>query len=179
MCYHLQVLNQLETDWRHVEGVYQKFFDDVTVMASKRHEGSGVKACEPFDFSKMVPYSPQVVAGFIAERYSIGLKEGWESAQKTIQFDLRSDIADYVKRHWRANRADSVKFSTLYSNITYKYLLVPVWISSFKYKEKIYQFAVNGQTGKVGGKAPVSALRVIMAILIGIGAIVGLYYLLK
>ena len=168
-----------ETDWRHVEGVYQKFFDDVTVMASKRHEGSGVKACEPFDFSKMVPYSPQVVAGFIAERYSIGLKEGWESAQKTIQFDLRSDIADYVKRHWRANRADSVKFSTLYSNITYKYLLVPVWISSFKYKEKIYQFAVNGQTGKVGGKAPVSALRVIMAILIGIGAIVGLYYLLK
>ena len=168
-----------ETNWMRVSGVYQKFFDDVTVMASKRQENSGVKACEPFDFTKLVPYSPQVVAGFIAERYSVGLKEGWESAQKTIQFKLNSDISEYVRHHWRANRSDSVKFSTLYSNITYKYLLVPAWISSFKYKDKVYQFAVNGQTGRVGGKAPVSALRVILAILIGIGVIAGLYFLLK
>ena len=69
-----------ETNWMRVSGVYQKFFDDVTVMASKRQENSGVKACEPFDFTKLVPYSPQVVAGFIAERYSVGLKEGWVRA---------------------------------------------------------------------------------------------------
>ena len=165
------------TDWRHVSGIYQKFFDDVTVMASKRQTDSGVRACEPFDFSKLVPYSPQVVAGFIAERYSIGLKEGWESAQKTIQSRLHSDISSYVRRHWNANRADSVRFSTLYSNITYKYLLVPTWISSFKYKDKVYQFAVNGQTGKVGGKAPVSVWRVLIAIALGIALIALLAYL--
>lgn len=160
-----------QTDWRHVNGVYQEFFDDVTVMASKRQTDSGVRACEPFDFSQLVPYSPQVVAGFIAERYSIGLKDGWESAQHTIQSRLRSDISSYVRRHWNADRADSVRFSTLYSNITYKYLLVPTWISSFKYKDKVYQFAVNGQTGKVGGKAPVSVWRVLIAIAIGIALI--------
>lgn len=171
--------SRTETNWMRVNGVYQRFFDDVTVMASKRQKNSGVKACEPFNFSKLVPYSPQVVAGFIAERYSIGLKEGWGVAQKTIQFHLNSDISEYVRHHWKANRADSVKFSTLYSNITYKYLLVPTWISSFRYKDKVYQFAVNGQTGKVGGKAPVSALRVILAILIGAGVIAGLYFLLR
>ena len=166
------------TDWRHVSGVYQEFFDDVTVMASKRQEDSGVRACEPFDFSKLVPYSPQVLAGFVAERYSVGLKEGWNSAQKTIQSNLRSDIQSYIRRHWNADQADSVHFSTLYSNITYKYLLVPTWISSFKYKDKVYQFAVNGQTGKVGGKSPVSALRVILFILGIIGLIAALAYLL-
>ena len=171
--------SRTETDWRHVSGVYQEFFDDVPVMASKRQENSGVRECEPFDFSKLVPYSPQVVAGFIAERYSIGLKEGWDIAQKDIQSDLHSSISSYVRRHWRADRADSIWFSTIYSNITYKYLLVPVWISSFKYKDKVYQFAVNGQTGKVGGNAPVSAWRVILAILIGAGIIAGLYFLLK
>ena len=165
------------TDWRHVSGIYQKLFDDVTVMASKRQADSGVRACEPFDFSKLVPYSPQVVAGFIAERYSIGLKEGWESAQKTIQSRLHSDISSYVRRHWNASRADSVRFSTLYSNITYKYLLVPTWISSFNYKDKVYQFAVNGQTGKVGGKAPVSVWRVLIAIALGIALIALLAYL--
>ena len=160
-----------ETTWRHVSGIYQEFFDDVTIMASKRQADSGVRACEPFDFSKLVPYSPQVVAGFIAERYSIGLKEGWGSAQKHIQSRLSGDIASYVRRHWNADHADSVHFSTLYSNITYKYLLVPTWISSFKYKDKVYQFAVNGQTGKVGGKAPVSAWRVILFIAIIIAII--------
>ena len=167
-----------ETDWRYVSGIYQEFFDDITIMASKRQADSGVRACEPFDFSKLVPYSPQVVAGFVAERYSVGLKEGWESAQRTIQSRLSSSISSYIRRRWNADRSDSVRFSTLYSNITYKYILVPTWISSFKYKDKVYQFAVNGQTGKVGGKAPVSAWRVILFIAIIITIIALLAYLI-
>lgn len=167
------------TDWRQVVGVYQEFIDDETVMASKRQENSGVKACEPFQLDKLVPYSPQLLAGFAAERYSIGLKEGWEIAQRDIHSKLGRHIESYVKSRWRCDRVSNSRFSTIYSNITYKYILVPVWISSFKFKDKVYQFAVNGQTGKVGGKAPVSAFRVILAILIGIGAIMGLYYLLQ
>lgn len=166
------------TDWRHVSGVYQEFIDDETVVASKRYENSGVKECGPFQLSKVIPYTPQALAGFLAERYSIGLKEGWEIAQTSIQSKLRSNIDSYVKHHWRCDRVSSTKFSTIYSNITYKYIMVPVWMSSFKYKEKTYQFVVNGQTGKVGGKAPVSAFRVILAVLIGIGIIAGLYFLL-
>ena len=162
------------TRWSFASGVYQEFIDDETVMASKRHEESGVKACEPFKLDRVVPYDPKYLAGFVAERYSIGLKEGWEIAQTSIHQKLRSSIDNYIKSEWRCDRTSSVRFSTIYSNITYKYLLVPAWISSFKYKDKTYQFAVNGQTGKVGGKAPVSALRVIIAVLIGIGIIAGI-----
>ena len=167
-----------EVTWRPVSGVYQEFIDDQTVMASKRTENSVVKACEPFDFTKLVPYSPQVVAGFIAERYSVGLKEGWGIAQESIKKRLQNNINKYIRSNWRCDRVDSLRFSTLYSNITYKYILVPVWISSFKYNEKVYQFVVNGQTGKVGGHAPVSALRVLAAIGIGLAAIILLYLLL-
>lgn len=167
------------TDWHPVSGVYQEFIDDETVMASKQQEDSGVRECEPFRLSKLVPYTPQALAGFAAERYSVGLQEGWEKAQVSINTKLKSNIEKYVKSKWRCDRVSSVKFSTLYNDITYKYVLLPAWVSAFKYKEKVYQFAVNGQTGKVGGKAPVSALRVIFAIALGIGAIVGLYYLLK
>lgn len=166
-----------EVTWRPVSGVYQEFIDDETVMASKKSDNSVVKRCEPFDFTKMVPYSPQVVAGFIAERYSIGLKDGWEIAQKSIKSRLQSNMHTYIRKQWRCDRVDSLRFSTLYSNITYKYLLVPVWISSFKYNDKVYQFVVNGQTGKVGGRAPVSALRVLAAIGIGIAVLVLLYML--
>ena len=152
--------SHITTKWKSVSGIYQEFFDDLTVMASKRQEGSCVRECEPFDLSKLVPYTPQALAGFVAERYSIGLKEGWDKAQQTIQSRLSGNICNYICKQWNADRTDRVKFSTLYHNITYKYLLVPIWISSFKYKDKVYQFVVNGQTGKVGGKSPVSGWRV-------------------
>lgn len=164
------------TEWKRVNGTYEEFFDDVTVVASKRHEDSGVKDCEPFDFSKMIPYTPQAVAGFVAERYSIGLKDGWEVAQQTIQSRLKNNIAKFIKKHWHADRTDRLKFSTIYENITYKYLLVPTWISSFKYKNKTYQFVVNGQTGKVGGKYPLSAFRIIVFSLLLIGLFALLIY---
>ena len=165
------------TDWKRVHGEYEEFFDDVTVVASKRHEGSGVKDCEPFNFSKLVPYTPEALAGFVAERYSIGLKEGWEMAQQTINSRLKDHIAKFIKKRWNADRTDKLKFLTSYSNITYKYLLVPTWISSFKYKNKTYQFVVNGQTGKVGGKYPLSVFRLIVfwTLLIGIFALL-LYF---
>lgn len=166
-----------ETTWRSVRGVYQEFIDDQTVMASKRKENSQVSKCEPFDLTKVIPYTPKVLAGFVAERYSVGLKEGWGIAQTSIQSKLRSNVSSYVKSHWSCDRVSGVALSTLYSNITYKYILVPVWLSSFQYNGKTYQFAVNGQTGKVGGKAPISAIRVIIAILLGIGIIAALAYL--
>ena len=166
-----------ETTWRSVSGVYQKFIDDETVMASKRHAYSGVRSCEPFQLSKVVPYDPKYLAGFVAERYSTGLKEGWSIAQTSIHQQLKSSIESYIKRQWRSDKAANVRFSTRYSDITYKYLLVPAWLSSFQYKDKTYQFAVNGQTGKVGGKAPVSAFRVILAVLIGIVLFGGFIYL--
>jgi DNA-directed RNA polymerase subunit RPC12/RpoP len=160
-----------ETSWRSVSGVYQEFIDDQLVVASKRNEDSGVKRAEPFDFAKMVPYRPELVAGFIAERYSIGLQDGWTNAQELIRNRLRINIESFIRKNWNADRAGSVHFSTQFDKITFKYILIPVWISSFTYKGKSFQFVVNGQTGKVGGKAPVSPLRVAIAILIAIAII--------
>lgn len=163
----------LVTDWKPVSGVYQEFFNDYTVVGTDKSENSLVGRAEPFDFSQLVPYRPELLAGFGAERYSIGLKDAWMKAQEGIRGILYGKISQYICSVWRANRSDSVAFSTQFSRITFKYILLPVWLSSFTYKGKLYQFVVNGQTGRVGGKAPVSALRVIIAIIIVL-AILGL-----
>jgi len=160
-----------KTDWKAVSGMYQEFYDDFTVVASTRNANSGVRRAEPFDFSKLVPYRPELVAGFIAERYSIGLKDAWKTAQEAIRTRLYSSIDSHIRTTWHASRADSIQFSTVFQNIKYKYILIPVWISSFTYKGKAFQFVVNGQTGKVGGRAPVSPLRVVIAILLALGLI--------
>lgn len=161
------------TDWRQVSGVYQELFNDYTVVGTDKSENSLVGRAEPFDFTQLVPYRPELLAGFGAERYSIGLKDAWAKAQEGIRGILHGRIFQYIRSVWHADRADSIAFSTQFSRITFKYILLPVWLSSFTYKGKPYQFVVNGQTGRVGGKAPISAIRVIIAILIVL-AVLGL-----
>ena len=101
-----------------------------------------------------------------AERYSLGLKDAWALAKETIKSKLRGIAEDKLRSEHNADTTRNVTLDTRFSNIKYKYLLLPVWISSFTYKGKIYQFMVNGQSGKVGGKSPVSPWRVLVAILI-------------
>ena len=54
--------------------------------------------------------------------------------------------------------------------------MLPIWLSSFRYKEKIYRFMVNGQTGRVGGNAPISPLRVTIAVILSLAVIALIWY---
>ena len=156
------------TDWHRTSGTYKKFIDDELVQGSERHDSAMLKGLEPFETEKNVPYKPEYVAGFVAERYSVGLKDAWEKAKASIARKLKSDISSKIISDHNADHAKDVKVSTTFSKITYKYLMLPIWCSSFKYQNKVYQFMVNGQTGKVYGKTPVSVGKVILVIAIAI-----------
>ncbi len=168
-----------ETDWYSTSGEYSEFINDQAVLASGQHEPAVLAKIEPFSTENNLKYKPEYVAGFVSERYSIGLKEGWNRAKEYIRRTLESNITGKIRREHNADHVNSLRVNTSYSDIKYKYLLLPVWISSFRYNSKVYQFMVNGQTGKVGGKYPISALRVIIAILIGLAAVVLFFYLAR
>lgn len=165
------------TDWFPVWGVYHEFINDELVNASSKLEDDMLDRIRPYVLEKGKPYQPEYVSGFITERYSVGLKSGWENARRQIQRKLQDHIESDIRFKHNADHVSGLNFSTVYSRITYKYLMLPVWMSSFQFGGKLYRFLVNGQTGKVGGKAPVSALRVIIACIIGIAALVALWYL--
>ncbi|MCR4657424.1 MAG: hypothetical protein K5770_14550 [Lachnospiraceae bacterium] len=165
------------TDWYNTSGNYTEFIDDQLVCGSDRHDRSILGAIEPFDTEDNRAYKPEYLAGFIAERYSRGLKDAWTTGKFLIQKRLEGNISSRVRTEHHADHVRNIRMNTVYSQITYKYLMLPIWISSFTFKGKIYQFMVNGQSGKVGGKSPVSALRVLLAILLGLAIIVLLYYL--
>lgn len=167
------------TDWYHTGGVHNEAFDDVLVFGSKRYETDLMRRIEPFDTADNVRYQPKFLQGFTAERYSIGLKDGWETAKDKIHKQIDSNIRSEIEKRFHADHVDNLVSSVEYADTTYKYLLLPVWMSSFKYKDKIYRFLVNGQSGKVGGKTPVSAARVLLVIGIVIAVIAGIILLMK
>ena len=170
---------QVRTDWHFTSGHYNEFFDDELVLASKNHDRGMLRGIEPFDTENNKTYNPEYIAGFVAERYSIGLKDAWELAKDSIKSKLHERISSKIRSDHHADDTRSVNVQTRFEDITYKYLLLPVWISNYKYKDKVYQFMVNGQTGQVSGKTPISIPRVILTVL-GVAALaVGAYFLFK
>lgn len=163
------------TDWYPTKGQYEENFDDELVVATTNHNQSILRKLEPFDTAANKTYKPEYVAGFIAERYAVGIKDAWKMAVESIKNKLSSAITSKIRKEKNADHVRSLQVNTVYNNITYKYLLLPVWLSSYKYKDKVYQFMVNGQTGKVAGKTPISAIKVIITVvaaLVALGLIV-------
>lgn len=165
---------RIVTDWYNTSGTYSSFFDDVLISGTNRYDPTLMHRIGPFDTSRGKPYKPEYVSGFVSERYTIGLEDGWKDARNEINAELRSAIHRRIVMQTHADQVSSLDIHTDFSNITYKYFLMPLWLSAFTYKDKIFRFMVNGQTGRVGGRAPVSPLRVFIACLIG-AALIALF----
>ena len=155
---------RVETTWYPTKGQYSENFDDELICATTNHNQSMLMGVEPFRTAENKVYKPEYVAGFAAERYAIGVKEAWEMAKEVIRGKLKSNIRSKILREKNADHVRNLRVDTIFSGLTYKYLLLPVWISSYKYKDKVYQFMVNGQTGKVSGKTPISIPKVIITV---------------
>ena len=167
------------TKWHPTRGNYSESVDDELICATSSHNESILKSVEPFNTEDNKAYKPEYLAGFAAERYSLGLKDAWEKAKAIICSRVESNIRSKIIREHNADHVRSLSVNTSLSNITYKYLLLPIWVSAFTYNGKVYQFMVNGQTGKVGGKYPISPWRVLIAVAIGLAVCVGIYFLLN
>ncbi|HPR75661.1 MAG TPA: hypothetical protein PLT14_05815 [Oscillospiraceae bacterium] len=165
------------TTWKRVSGFYFKQVDDFLVSASTHHDAALMKKIEPFDTNNAKRYDPEFLAGFISERYSVGLRQGWENAKVGIDNVLKNEITAKIKREKHADKVASLKTTTTYDGITYKHLMLPMWVSNFAYKGKVYNSYVNGQTGKVGGRYPISAFRVMLTIVIVLAIVLLIYWL--
>ena len=165
------------TDWHKSAGSHAEAITDELIPATTNHNMSMLRGLEPFNTADNKAYKPEFLAGFAAERYAIGIKEAWQAAKRAIADKLNQNVESKIKREKRADHVRNLTLKTAYNNITYKYLLLPVWISHYSFHGKVYHFMVNGQTGKVSGNAPLSALRVAIAIILGIIALLILGWL--
>ena len=176
---HTEMRTETRTRWYPVNGVYSEFIDDLPVNASKRIDDNMLSKILPFNFQMLQKYDPQLLAGIGAERYSIGLQEGWEKAKILIHDILNNSIKKYILRKWNADHVARLNFTTAFSKVKFRYVLLPLWISSYMYKGKTYQYMINGQTGKSYGKAPVSPIKIIGLIAIIAAIVIGLYFLFR
>ncbi len=142
--------------WWDTSGTYLSSFNDLVVNASSQTDGNLMIKLEPFRMEELVPYKPEMLAGFLAEKYSVSLQDGWSEAAKRFEPSIREGIITQIG----ADEVRNLQIQTAYEEIKFKHILLPFWISAYRYKSKSYKFMVNGQTGEVQGYAPVSFWKV-------------------
>ncbi len=160
--------------WRPARGRVARFFDDVLVLASKSLPKRFTEGLAPWDLSALEPYTPEYLAGFRAEGYAVTLEEGFEEAKTIMDGIIRRDVRfDIGGDRQRIHQVD-----TAIKDVSFKHILLPVWLAAYKYRGKTYRFVVNGDTGKVQGERPYSAIKIAFAVLAGLilAAIFGYLY---
>ena len=158
-----------------VKGSYEMFFDDVLIQASGSIDQKSLNKLQPFQTNDSREYTKEYLSGYTATQNTKSGLECWEEAKQVIAGRLRAAIL----AQYDHDVVSSFQISTQYSGITFKYILIPVYVGHCKWHAKLYNFFVNGMNGKVAGKAPVSPLKVGIVVLLGIGVLVGLYFLYR
>ena len=159
------------TDWYPVQGIVNASFDDVQICAS--HKEKNIEGILPYGtITNTRPFSVGYMSGYYAEVYKIKANKGFESAKVIMEKALRNLAAKDIRRTYDVAEVQSL--STKYSNVTYKHVLLPLWSSAFGYKGKTYNYAVNGETGKVSGSRPYSAVKITLAVVATIALIVAI-----
>ncbi|HOX05529.1 MAG TPA: hypothetical protein PK280_03925 [Planctomycetota bacterium] len=144
------------TRWYPASGVVWNKFDDVLVLASKSLPRERAEELEPWDLENLAPFKEDYLSGFRAESYGVDLAEGFEAAKGIMDEGIRASIRrDIGGDHQRIH---SVK--TRYEGITFKHLLLPVWVSAYRYRDKVYRILVNARTGEVQGERPWSWVKI-------------------
>jgi len=161
--------------WSPASGEVSNTFDDVLVNASRSLPEKQASALEPWDLSNIAPYDDKFLSGFRTETYQVDLKDGFEKAKVIMDAGIRQSVC----RHIGGDHQRILILNNTFKDITFKHLLLPVWISAYKYSDKVYRFMINGRTGEVQGERPYSVPKIVLAIVgvLALGAIV--WYLCK
>lgn len=161
-----------KTRWYFTSGRVSKFFDDVLVGASESMPRKYIDKLEPWDLENLIPFDERFLSGYITEKYQTNLETGFGIAKDY----MAPEIDRLIRRDIGGDEQRILSKNTKYSEITFKHLLLPAYISAFRFKEKLFRFVVNARTGEVQGERPWSTWKIAIAVLFGLIAI-GIIYL--
>jgi len=159
--------------WHSVSGEIDHFFDDVLIRASHSLPAHLLQKFTDWDLPNLEGFRPEFLAGFLTERYAVGLDEGFAEAKTLIE----GMIQEMCRRDIGGDHQRVDQVETKYVGMTFKHILLPVWVTSYRYREQLYQIVVNGRTGQVAGDRPWSwwkIARLVLVIVATIGTIIAL-----
>lgn len=163
------------TDWWPKSGTVNVTELDVLATGSPSLPDKITNTLQPWQLDRLRPFDSRYLAGFVAERYRVEVNDGFTAAAKLIEVSIHKAI----KRDIGGDEQRINDTSIHWDSVRFRHVLLPVWLSTFRYNAKLFHVAVNAVTGEVVGERPWSVLKILAFILVIAAAIVGIVYLAK
>ncbi len=158
--------------WSYSSGTTQRWFDDVLIPATKSLPNDKLQELEPWDLHQLKPYEPSYLAGYKAQRYQVVLTEGFERAKQFMAAVIDTDVRNQIG----GNEQRVLGVRTHYSALTFKHVLLPVYVGAYHLRDKLFQVVVNARTGEVQGERPYSWVKIGLLVIFVVSIIAALVY---
>jgi hypothetical protein len=166
---------QRHVRWRNHSGSHSEFFDDVLVTAISHERLRFIKRAEPYDLTQVVDYKPDFLAGYFAQKYTVMPDVALGTAKSAMEAEIAADIKSSLPGD--TNRLYNQRVN--HDAVTFKHLLLPLYMMSYNYHSKLYNVVINGQTGEVQGESPKSAIKITLFVMVVLAVVFGIYYLIN
>ncbi|HEY2761425.1 MAG TPA: zinc ribbon domain-containing protein [Pirellulales bacterium] len=154
----------IETEWWGLSGQHHNYYSGYLVSGSKGLPQAYAEKIKPYRLESLKRYAPYYLAGWSSEEYSVECDEALIMCQQEFQRWEVRNVEGFLPGDTHSDVAVDCQFSAINSDL----ILLPVYLLSYRYGEKLYRFLLNGQTGKVTGDKPLSSLRIGLAATIGV-----------
>lgn len=169
-----QTRSRTVIDWFPYHGKCEDMTDDILIPASKKVDSAMFGKVSPFETKNLYVYNPAYLSGFFAERYDVGPSAAFVKAKSVAE----SRIKEKIEAEGGYDVYRNMSYRHHYKKVTFKHILLPVWFASYTFRKKKYFYLVNGETGRVAGKAPVSPLKIAAVVAASVAAAVLLFFLI-
>ena len=154
------------TEWRSLSGQHSCYVERV-VSASSGIPNAELEAIEPFDLRALHRYRPETLAGWAAEDASLAFATCLASAQKEASAEVGSKLSKFLP----GDRQRELAYQTEFEDEDLSLALLPIWVLAIRYQpdKRTVRVLVNGQTGRVSMRAPISEAKVAFLAIAGVG----------
>lgn len=149
-----------ETVWRWENGKVNLFYDDLLVPGTGKLSNLLLSQVDQYDLQALVPYDPTFLAGIQAQAYDTPLEDAWARARRAMRRHTKEACQDQAS----SNRMRNFSMTLDFSEESWRYVLLPLYVAVYRYGNESYQVLINGQTGEIAGQRPVDWRKVALAI---------------
>lgn len=152
------------TEWHPLSGRHHSFHFHHLVSGASGLPQEEAQAVLPFDLMAMQRYRPELLAGWLAEPFSVTP----EAALTACQEAFTALEGERIRAFLPGDTNKGLEWTTTFDQVTEDRLLLPFWIGAYRYRGKVFRFVMNGQTGKATGTRPKSVPKILAVVFAGL-----------
>ncbi|MEM9950435.1 MAG: hypothetical protein AAF846_02450 [Chloroflexota bacterium] len=147
------------TVWKWESGSVRLNIRDLLVPGTAKLNRDLLDAVDQFDMSSLVEYEPSYLAGFNAQMYDIGLDDAWTSGREI----MREQTKGACYQQASTNKIRNFSMGLDFADEQWRYVLLPVYLTTYRYENEAFSVMVNGQSGLIKGQRPIEWRKIGLA----------------